>query len=120
VILMTDILLGSRRSARCSDGKTRTGTVVYINPYHIFAVLQFDFWREAFFLKRPDRQPQQAPVELVEDTIDGRRGKHRRRFTPEDDAAILKSENTEQTAKKLHRSGQSVRNRRIFLRRRAS
>lgn len=44
-----------RKTVTCGDGRTRTGTVIYIGP--IFQTLEFEGksgnWREAFFLPVP-------------------------------------------------------------------
>lgn len=92
--------LGDKLSVRCSDGRTRTGTVVYINPYRIFAVLQFDFWREAFFLSRPDRQLQQT---VTDENL--RAVPHMAKpFTPDEDRMIMESGYMVDTARELGRT----------------
>lgn len=95
-------------TVRCSDGITRTGTVVYIHPLRIFAVLQFEFSRESFLLHQPDRECQSLnrypPADFG------------RSYTPKDDAEILNSADPAETARKLGRTESGIRARQATLR----
>ncbi len=98
--------LGDKLSIRCSDHITRTGTVVYIHPDHIFAVLQFDFWREAFFLRRPGRECRASSNHPEA---------HGQTYTPAEDAEILASNDLADTARKLGRTECAVEARQAVL-----
>ena len=102
--------LNDKLSVRCSDGITRTGTIIYIHPERLFIVLQFRFWKEAFRLKRPEPPPKP--------TVPEQKQAKRRRYTPEEDELILKSKNLAETARLLGRRESSVWMRRNILRRR--
>lgn len=101
--------LNDKISVRCSDGITRTGTIIYIHPERLFIVLQFQFWKEAFRLKKPSPKP----------IVPEQKQAKWRRFTPEEDELILKSKNLAETARLLGRRESSVWMRRNILRRHA-
>jgi hypothetical protein len=103
--------LGDKRSVRCGDGIRRTGTIIYIHPERLFIVLQFRFWKEAFRLKRPWKEPQ--PTESKQKQAKWRR------FTPEEDRLVMISKNLAETARALGRTESSVWMRRNILRRHA-
>lgn len=105
--------LNDRLSVRCSDGITRTGTIIYIHPERLFIVLQFRFWKEAFRLKRSWKVPPPKPTEPEQKQA------KRRRFTPEEDGLIMISKNLAETARALGRAEASVWMRRNILRRHA-
>jgi hypothetical protein len=125
---MSDLSVGLRKSFRCGDGTIRTGRITYIHPYGQFVVAEFEGkggnWKEAFQIVNLARECKTVNnadgnfQPTIDNTFDGRRGKKKKKFTPEEDAAILKTTNTEKTARELHRSGAAIRNRRILLRRR--
>jgi hypothetical protein len=92
------VKLNDKLSVRCSDGITRTGTIIYIHPERLFIVLQFRFWKEAFRLKEPPPKPTEPEQKQAT----------RRRFTPEEDGLVLKSKNLAETARLLGRPEASV------------
>ncbi|MCY1715211.1 hypothetical protein [Caproiciproducens galactitolivorans] len=109
------ISIGFRRSVRCSDGKTRTGRVIYIHPNNIFAVLEFTGvtgkWRESIFLTGPENpknyQDRDHPAF------------HRHVFTPEEDEKILKSKSDSKLAKEIGVKINVIWSHRALLKRRA-
>lgn len=108
--------IGDKRSVHCGDGTTRTGRIIYIHPDGIFAVLKFSgasgTWREAILLDRS------GPGEAL--TTVGRHNAFRcQNYTPEEDRAILTSDNLAATARSCGRTYTAVRSRRDRLRRRA-
>jgi hypothetical protein len=100
------VKLNDRISVRCSDGITRTGTIIYIHPERLFIVLQFRFWRESFRLKKPSPKPTEPEQTKW------------RRYTPEEDRLVMISKNLAETARALGRTESSVWMRRNILRRR--
>lgn len=100
--------IGEKHRVRCYDGVMRTGRVIWLHPAGIFAVLEFDVafgkFREAILLDRstPEDTPQA-----------GRRCS--RRFTPEEDAQIMASENLTLLAEKFGRLPRSLHSRRKYL-----
>lgn len=76
-----------RKTVVCSDGLTRTGTVIYIGP--IFQTLEFEAiggrWRESFFLPIP-------PDRLAEN-VDGPRQKSQQRIFSAEEQQIILSDN---------------------------
>lgn len=95
--------LNDKISVRCSDGITRTGTIIYVHPERLFIVLQFRFWKEAFRLKKPSPKPTEPEQTKW------------RRFTPEEDELVLKSKNLAETARLLGRRESSLWMRRNIL-----
>ena len=107
--------LGSKLSVRCYDGATRTGRIIYIHPDGIFAVLEFmgisGSWREAILLDRS--KPDETPAAV------GHHSAFRcQNYTPEEDKAIMTSDNLAATARSCGRTYTAVRARRDRLRRR--
>ncbi len=104
--------IGDKRSVRCGDGIQRTGTVIYIHPRHIFAVLEFPgrmgLLRESIYLRRPT-------LEINEKSNYARI--ERKRYSKDDDRTIM-STSAADAAKALGRTNASIWQRRAVLKRR--
>lgn len=102
--------IGEKHRVRCYDGVMRTGRVIWLHPAGIFALLEFEVtfgkFREAILLDRST--PEDMPAA-------GRRCGVR--FTPWEDAQIMKAENLTLLAQGLGRTPTSVQRRWQYLRR---
>ena len=107
---MPDLFIGLRKSIRCFDGHTRTGSVVFIHPEKIFAVLEFENrgnkWRESFFLRNEARTCHAAKFNPVS---------HSQHYTPAEDAEIMQTKNFANLAKRLGRTECAIEHRKTEL-----
>ena len=97
--------LNDKLSVRCSDGITRTGTIIYIHPDKIFITLEFEGtagkFREAILLDRSKRKKSNQV--------------RWQPYTKEEDKLILNSDDDSRLARQLHRTKCAIQNRRARL-----
>ena len=116
---MPDLLIGSRKSIRCYDKVTRTGTIVYIHPDQLYATVEFEGrggkWREAFLLRHS--KPEEPPKDDIPGSMVYKRPAPKP-FTDADDKAIMESSNVAKTAQALGRGEPACYGRRAYSKKR--